>query len=1029
MIFTTCIKLLSTELAALTGMGERNTNNLYPGNETQGGAGPRARAQTPRIPQQKALDPTEDDPIDHAAGSLKSSHSGHQHGGHGGDASAYIVSPSIQVRPEFSTLTRTHEPSQPLTCIVVIELPSRRPTTHIPGPVVGMNMSPVSGGAADMYRSPSVQSQVSPPQQHQQYHNGGMIRHEPSVSGHSSARYAYSDGGESIRRQQLHPSAPPYSARSPSPGHQPRESVADTETDAPSYDGPPGMITSNDTGPFKNITEDLRQRIIDWKGHPLSGLGPLQMFDLLSVRRDALVREFFVYLFREAIICVEEEKKRTLGRLLGNTGAYGDVNGTGGAPGKGVLKLKGRIYIRHIRQVTDTSVQGEMSLTIDMEDERLESFILIFRDRASLEAWKSNISGLVAMHQQQAAAQHAQQQRREHAPDVDEFGTGNAKAMRMLSGSTATTSSSMDRDSLLNGGGSSIRSSSTSLMGGQPARMNMHHKLSTLGEDEELYSSPYGNSQSGLVTPHLSSGPSNSLTPIPHPPVDLIMVVSLPPPTSSLSTAALKQRVIKTTLDFIIASLGPRDRLSFVTFEVGMGGRVRKTPFLCVGRTQSRARLVKFVNDIGPDNREAEDEFLVRGAKDEKTDVVTAVNHGLDVVLQRKAKNPVSGMLLISDASDSTRRAQMDLVLARAEAGNVPIHSFGYGRSHDPASLWLMSNHTGGTYTFVKDWYDLRDCVAGCVGGLMSIGILNMKLHLRIVEGNRFRIRKVSGGPTAIVASDGHDVDIEVGEVRYGEKKEMLVELELDNADAQVQRQTRDAHGRTLNATDQFVARMGLDALSLEDSADFVDGMMDRMIDEVPVFEVDGSFYDPAATKHVSRLAHPVLLTITLMPATGSRPRTPGQQQQGASDPVILRRRMELLASDMITRALVLVSRKNYPQAAKIMSETRRILHTVLQSITQSLPPPNSSGSSMRNRKEILTLAAVRALQAVLADMQVLAEALEDNVDTFAHDQRNFGAQQVRPSLFYSLQCCDNDICFIGYDPARSEELEWSDTY
>ena len=83
----------------------------------------------------------------------------------------------------------------------------------------------------------------------------------------------------------------------------------------------------------------------------------------------------------------------------------------------------------------------------------------------------------------------------------------------------------------------------------------------------------------------------------------------------------------------------------------------------------------------------------------------------------------------------------------------------------------------------------------------------------------------------------------------------------------------------------------------------------------------------------------------------------------------------------------------------------------------------------MRNRKEILTLAAVRALQAVLADMQVLAEPLEDNVDTFAHDQRNFGAQQVRPSLIYSLQCCDNDICFIGYDPARSEELEWSDTY
>ena len=117
----------------------------------------------------------------------------------------------------------------------------------------------------------------------------------------------------------------------------------------------------------------------------------------------------------------------------------------------------------------------------------------------------------------------------------------------------------------------------------------------------------------------------------------------------------------------------------------------------------------------------------------------------------------------------------MDLVLARAEAANVPIHSFGYGRSHDPASLWLMSNHTSGTYTFVKDWYDLRDCLAGCIGGMMSIGLANMKLHLKIVDGNRFRIRKISGGPLAILSSDGRDVDVEVGELRYGERKEMLV--------------------------------------------------------------------------------------------------------------------------------------------------------------------------------------------------------------------------------------------------------------
>lgn len=38
---------------------------------------------------------------------------------------------------------------------------------------------------------------------------------------------------------------------------------------------------------------------------------------------------------------------------------------------------------------------------------------------------------------------------------------------------------------------------------------------------------------------------------------------------------------------------------------------------------------------------------------------------------------------------------------------------------------------------------------------------------------------------------------------------------------------------------------------------------------------------------------------------------------------------------------------------------------------------------------------SIRVLQAILQDMQILADALEENMDLFAHDQRNFGAQQA----------------------------------
>lgn len=279
----------------------------------------------------------------------------------------------------------------------------------------------------------------------------------------------------------------------------------------------------------------------------------------------------------------------------------------------------------------------------------------------------------------------------------------------------------------------------------------------------------------------------------------------------------------------------------------------------------------------------------------------------------------------------------------------------------------------------------------------MSVALVNVKLHLKIMDTNRFKVRKVSGIGNSIVSTDGRHVDVDIGELRYGERKEMLVELELDNTDDLQKlgvipspRQNR----RTMNGSDLFMQRMGMDALSLQDSgADMMDAMPDRMIDEVPVFDLDGSYYDPAALKSVARMAHPVLLTVNLLPITNSKPKTPIAP---LSDPTIIRRRMELFSSDMITRALVLVSKKQHPQAQKILFDTRRVLNTTLQNITHGIAPPNAMGSTLRTRKDQLILQSVRTLQSIMQDLQILSEALDENLDGFAYDQRNFGAQQVR---------------------------------
>ena len=571
---------------------------MYPGRD-RNGARPIASArgdQTTPTP----YDPTEDDPLDYT-GSFKSGSS---------DPSSYIVTPAIQVRPEFASITRTNAATQPLTCIIIVELPSRRPPQpfqHSP-----VTTSPHPSHLSEGHLSPNGS----------QYHHNSITDSIPEEPEHLHMRTT---------------SDTKYASGDESTNHRPET----TPSQPFSFNATPSATD----GPFASVVADLKSRMYDWKGHELSGMGPLLMFDILGVRRETVVREFIVYLFREAILCVLEEKKKSLGRLLhGSTGSssYGD---SGNAQKQGVLRLKGRIYVRHIKRVIDTSVAGELSLTIDMEDERLDSFILIFKNRSSLESWRTAIIGLVTMFHDAMGRPRAGTPSGVYAlsnanGEMEEFGI-SSKAARVLSIGSADTSTSSrvtSHDSIIGSSHRSTVSSNTTnsragLSKYAPSTYNSDreqqgHRPSLPGQNEpprgggSLYHQP----PLPTVTAHFANSASNALTPVSHTALDLICVISIPPPSAHASTASLKARVIKTSLEFIMASMGVRDRLSIVTFEVGIQGRIRKTPFLSMGRAQSRRRLANFVETLS--DRKENDEFFVPTGRDEKTDVVTAVNHG-----------------------------------------------------------------------------------------------------------------------------------------------------------------------------------------------------------------------------------------------------------------------------------------------------------------------------------------------------------------------------------------------------------------
>jgi hypothetical protein len=112
-------------------------------------------------------------------------------------------------------------------------------------------------------------------------------------------------------------------------------------------------------------------------------------------------------------------------------------------------------------------------------------------------------------------------------------------------------------------------------------------------------------------------------------------------------------------------------------------------------------------------------------------------------------------------------------------------------------------------------------------------------------------------------------------------------------------------------------------------------------VEEVPLIQADLTYGDILREGTLSHLPRPSLLAITLLPSNpkrspSGRPPTPPIPPH----PHVVQRRMELLTSDMLTRALTLVSRGQHERAHHLLKETRSILKGLGKGGLPPLPPP-----------------------------------------------------------------------------------------
>ncbi|KAK5654086.1 hypothetical protein OQA88_7517 [Cercophora sp. LCS_1] len=421
--------------------------------------------------------------------------------------------------------------------------------------------------------------------------------------------------------------------------------------------------------------------------------------------------------------------------------------------------------------------------------------------------------------------------------------------------------------------------------------------------------SSWGGAKSATTAPTEYTNFARSPLPSIHVPVDVVVVVPI-----SASMQGVKINLVRDALRFMVHTLGERDRMGLVTFGSSGGG----VPIVGM-TTKAWPGWSNVLNSVKP-----------VGQKSHRADVVEGANVAMDLLMGRKYNNPIATIMLISDASTSDADS-VDFVVSRAEAAKITIHSFGLGMTHKPDTMIELSTRTKAQYTYVKDWMMLRECLAGCLGAMQTLSHQNVKLKLKLPEGSPAKFHKISGALQITKRATGRDAEAALGDLRFGDKRDILVQLVIMPDNTSQEQLPQDPW-------DNIVS--GLEALG---------GPMDQdeqravSVEEVPLIQADllwGDILRDGTSQHT----RPSLLAITMLPASNSKKSWNGSPPI-PPHPHIVQRRMELLTSDMLTRALTLVSRGQHDRAHTLLNETRSILKGLGKGGLPPVPPVPSGKS------------------------------------------------------------------------------------
>jgi hypothetical protein len=236
--------------------------------------------------------------------------------------------------------------------------------------------------------------------------------------------------------------------------------------------------------------------------------------------------------------------------------------------------------------------------------------------------------------------------------------------------------------------------------------------------------------------------PSPALNSACRAPIDLVTVLDV-----STSMGVPKLKMMRRAMRLVISSLCATDRLSIVAFSASSKRLLPLTRMTPNGRRSAR-KIVDALGCVG--QRTCVNDALLKAAK---------------VLEDRRERNPVASIMLLSDSNDergsinstNQKRSSPAVVSSTRFAHlEIPIHAVGFSDS--------------GAYA--------EDAFAKCVGGLLSVVVHDLRIKLGFSSDSApaeiAGVYSLTGRPAALGSSSAR-----LGDFYAEEEREVLVELKI----------------------------------------------------------------------------------------------------------------------------------------------------------------------------------------------------------------------------------------------------------